>query len=386
VRDGLGNPVTTYKGEYVYKLVNLLGDGQFATEHYSDNRPSIYNNGSVKIDNEIPNEDIINYYTGVVKAEKEVVPSQRITPIKQVAAPITKSVKILSDDDVAAYASYLQKSEGMFPKEFFTAATRFKEFYNPATGKREKAPQTSKWLLQNGGLYDLVDKDSGEIYITGVDLRTGMKMITEQAPKAQVVIEEKPVEEKDIDKDIKDIITKSGLEENEVKVIEINGKKRVINLLLVPSKLKRGYSKFYSATSSDVFFERYGKKIVVSGFEDVNLMIEQDTNNVFELSTGLLIDTQSSTQKMIKEELETILKEKDIRAALLRTKKTDINSAIISTTYATFEDSFSPERQKEIVTNFATKHKYSEQETIDYIKNAIATKGQEVIDKLNECY
>lgn len=78
VRDALGNPVTTYKGEYVYKLVNLLGDGNRASEYYADNRRSIYNNGTVQIDNEIPDEDIINYFSGVVKAEKQVVPSQLV--------------------------------------------------------------------------------------------------------------------------------------------------------------------------------------------------------------------------------------------------------------------------------------------------------------------
>lgn len=91
--------------------------------------------------------------------------------------PATKSVKVISDADIAAYNAYLAKSGGKQAKEFFTSATTFKEFYNPATGKREKAPQSSKWLLQDNGLYNLVDKDGGEVYITNVDLKTGMKMV-----------------------------------------------------------------------------------------------------------------------------------------------------------------------------------------------------------------
>jgi hypothetical protein len=104
VRDGLGNPVTTPNGSYVYKLVNLWGDGALATEHYADNRRSIYNNGTVQIDNEIPTEDIINYYGPVVKAEKEVVPlepaPQTYTPEEQLEAEIidiTEKIEVLEE-------------------------------------------------------------------------------------------------------------------------------------------------------------------------------------------------------------------------------------------------------------------------------------------------
>ena len=57
---------------YVYKMINLLGDGRFASEYYLDNRPSMINNGTIKIDEEIPNQDLINYFTGKsIKIEKE---------------------------------------------------------------------------------------------------------------------------------------------------------------------------------------------------------------------------------------------------------------------------------------------------------------------------
>ena len=277
LRDGLGNPVLTGRGQYIYKQVNLLGDGQFATEHYADSRPSIYNNGSVKIDDEISDADIINFYSPVVKAEEQALSSQP----------------------------------------------------------------------------------------------------TQQAPAVS------------IKEGLKDKIIKSGFDPNEFKMVEVNGKERAVLTTFIPERVKKGYSKFYSVVStinSNLFAERYGKKIVVPGFEDVNIMMEQDSNTIFELSTGLPIPTKEITQKTIKGELETLLKEKDIKTVLSNSKKTDINSDIIDITYPTFDDSFSTERQKEIVTNFATKHKLSEQETIDYIKNAIATKGQEVITKLNECY
>jgi hypothetical protein len=83
--------------------------------------------------------------------------------------------KIISNEDLAYFKTYVDKSKGVLPKEFFTSKTRFKEFFNPETGKRESAPQSSKWILNSNNLYDLVDKDGGEVYISNVDLNTGIK-------------------------------------------------------------------------------------------------------------------------------------------------------------------------------------------------------------------
>jgi hypothetical protein len=73
-----GSPVVAYYDKdgnpvYVYKFINLHGDGQYATEYYGDGRPSIFNNGSEKnvkniegtiVSNEIPDKAIIDYYGG----------------------------------------------------------------------------------------------------------------------------------------------------------------------------------------------------------------------------------------------------------------------------------------------------------------------------------
>jgi hypothetical protein len=49
---------------HVYKMINLLGDDRFASEYYTDNRMSILDNGTVKINEEIPNNVLIEYYGG----------------------------------------------------------------------------------------------------------------------------------------------------------------------------------------------------------------------------------------------------------------------------------------------------------------------------------
>jgi hypothetical protein len=58
-----GSPLVTNTGKYVYKLINLWGDGQLASEYYTDARPSAFDNGTVKIDNEILDADLINHFS-----------------------------------------------------------------------------------------------------------------------------------------------------------------------------------------------------------------------------------------------------------------------------------------------------------------------------------
>ena len=85
-----GDPLVTYdsKGNeiYVYKLTNLLGDGYRAVEHYVDDRPSVFQNGTIQIKDVIPDSDIIEYYGG--KIEKKDIPSQ---PAPEFRVDITMS-------------------------------------------------------------------------------------------------------------------------------------------------------------------------------------------------------------------------------------------------------------------------------------------------------
>ena len=74
-----GEPLVTAKGEHVYKLVNLYGDGQLVSEYYLDSRPSVLNNGTIKVDNEIPDANLIKFFGPEVAAEETVVPSQAKT-------------------------------------------------------------------------------------------------------------------------------------------------------------------------------------------------------------------------------------------------------------------------------------------------------------------
>lgn len=88
VRHEDGTPVTftsDYKGDeminHVYKLINLYGDNPYTTEFYPDFRKSVLDNGTAKIDAEIPDRDIIDHFApqlaeDIAKSVEKAVPSQ----------------------------------------------------------------------------------------------------------------------------------------------------------------------------------------------------------------------------------------------------------------------------------------------------------------------
>lgn len=79
-----GEPLIYYKkdkngefqSQYVYKLINLYGDGQRASEHYSDFRQSVIENGTIQINQEIPDADIIEFYGGEITRKDVSLPTQ----------------------------------------------------------------------------------------------------------------------------------------------------------------------------------------------------------------------------------------------------------------------------------------------------------------------
>ena len=84
VRYSNGDPVLDFDekgvGRHVYKMVNLLGDGNRASEYYLDARPSVFNNGTVKVEDEISDQVVRDYYSGLY--EKYVEPEE-YTPFEE---------------------------------------------------------------------------------------------------------------------------------------------------------------------------------------------------------------------------------------------------------------------------------------------------------------
>jgi hypothetical protein len=60
----------------VYKLVNLYGDGNRATENYTDFRPSVIDNGTLKTTKELNDVDIVSFYGGEVVENNVSLPAE----------------------------------------------------------------------------------------------------------------------------------------------------------------------------------------------------------------------------------------------------------------------------------------------------------------------
>jgi hypothetical protein len=72
LEDSSGEPIVTDRGMHIYKQINLLGDGQYASEYKLFPTPSPINNGTVKIEQELPDNDIIRY---MFNDDETIIPS-----------------------------------------------------------------------------------------------------------------------------------------------------------------------------------------------------------------------------------------------------------------------------------------------------------------------
>lgn len=110
-----GEPLT-YKNDkgdtiYVYKLVNLHGDNPYTVEHKEVFTKSVIDNGTVKVENEIPDSSIVEYYLGKqkplgqapVEKTEEGSPIEGMenipTPSSQPEMSVTEFYNSLSQED-----------------------------------------------------------------------------------------------------------------------------------------------------------------------------------------------------------------------------------------------------------------------------------------------
>jgi hypothetical protein len=100
-----GTPLTTPDKQgnlqHVYKLVNLYGDGERASEFYESFKESVLENGTIKMNQVIPNEKIIEYYGGKIEA-KDV----SLQPTMQPTQPSTS----VSEFDIADKLTPIQQN------------------------------------------------------------------------------------------------------------------------------------------------------------------------------------------------------------------------------------------------------------------------------------
>ena len=89
-KDKFGNPIplttlgTTKQDEpltnYYYKLINVYGDGNRAVEYNTDFGPSVIDNGSMRIKQELNDQDIVNALAPQIQEEVVSLPTEIIEP------------------------------------------------------------------------------------------------------------------------------------------------------------------------------------------------------------------------------------------------------------------------------------------------------------------
>ena len=64
---------------YYYKLINVYGDGSRAVEYNTNFTPSVINNGSMKIEEETNDRDIVNFFAPQIQPEVVPLPTEKVT-------------------------------------------------------------------------------------------------------------------------------------------------------------------------------------------------------------------------------------------------------------------------------------------------------------------
>ena len=102
LKDEFGNPIPLSKlnakldREYFYKLINVYGDGSKAVEMNTNFTPSVIDNGSLRIPNEVSDEQIVSMINPGI--EKEIVPLQTEEVITQATQVSEGSIKMQPDN------------------------------------------------------------------------------------------------------------------------------------------------------------------------------------------------------------------------------------------------------------------------------------------------
>jgi hypothetical protein len=117
VRYGNGEPVVTEKGQHVYKLINLYGDGSLVSEYYNDGRPSVIDNGTVKISDNISNDTLIEYFAPRIE-ERIVSSAPEVASTTKISTPSGKlKLKDGNEYNISDINAELLESIGYKPKE-----------------------------------------------------------------------------------------------------------------------------------------------------------------------------------------------------------------------------------------------------------------------------
>jgi hypothetical protein len=113
--DEFGNPISLSKlnkkgdREYYYKLINVYGDGDRAVEMNTNFTPSVIDNGSMRIPNEVSDEQIVSMINPGI--EEEIVPLPTETSTQTVTEQVVtpgEQLELFSEEDLGLNTDFNQ--------------------------------------------------------------------------------------------------------------------------------------------------------------------------------------------------------------------------------------------------------------------------------------
>jgi hypothetical protein len=113
--DEFGNPIPLSKlnkkgdREYYYKLINVYGDGDRAVEMNTNFTPSVIDNGSMRIPNEVSDEQIVSMINPGI--EEEIVPLPTETSTQTVTEQVVtpgEQLELFSEEDLGLNTDFNQ--------------------------------------------------------------------------------------------------------------------------------------------------------------------------------------------------------------------------------------------------------------------------------------
>lgn len=125
--------------------------------------------------------------------------------------------------------------------------------------------------------------------------------------------------------EVQDIIAASKLSEGEYKVVKVNGNEVVISIKDLPATMKEGNEVFYTKAPSGLLIQRYGKRFIVPGYEDIVILEDQVNKNFFEKTTGMNIPINEEDNDKAREEMKNKFDKHNIRDILSSRVKIEID-------------------------------------------------------------
>ena len=353
-KDDFGEEVPlTRNGVLYYTLMNVYGDSYKVSEYPELMMPSDINNGSVKINQELTADDVLDYFEAnkktVAKAKEEaseVTPSKPAVDLsqgKQITYTPTGRSENVQTYTIIGKDIYNKKGQRVFGSQ---GKDRNRIFANLAVKEGRAVVVEYKdrnYVVNNQD--KIISVATGDIMNWGEENGDRKNILAKAREKFEAKsLKQESIGKQDVDtteKDLQEYINKYDLEEDKYNIVTVDGKKMILNKTYLPKNIKSNYSVMYFPTALNLarkkeeepmIIARAVKKIVVPGYEDLDLVLDQLNKSVIEVSTGFYVGNVEKAEQKIKEELKQLFDKKDIYEVLSRTNKFNYsNKNIIAT-------------------------------------------------------